>query len=60
MIKDATGSISRVLSWTAIYLDEALPRRSSHLSKAHRANVSLFIGVAPDRVYMAVQSPARR
>lgn len=57
---EATGSISRVLSRATIYLDDALPRRSSHLSKARRAGVSLSVGVAPDRVYMAVRSPARR
>ncbi len=46
--------VSRVLSWTAIYLDAPLPVRSSHLLKAVGQTLRkalLSHGVASDRVY---------
>ena len=42
--------ISRVLSWTVIYLGGASLRRSCHLGSC-LANVALRDGVAPDGVY---------
>ena len=52
------GPVSRVLSWTAIYLERTLPRASSHLHRDGRAGLHVpFHGVAPDRVYSAVMSP---
>ena len=52
------GPVSRVLSWTAIYLGRALPRASSHLHRDGRAGLHVpFHGVAPDRVYSAGMSP---
>ncbi len=38
-------SISRVLSWTIIYLDCMLPYSSSHTFEAHRANVLLHLAL---------------
>ena len=49
--KNESWPVSRVLSWTVIYLGAALPRRSSNLpgNDASSANVSLF-GLAPGGV----------
>ena len=54
--KNESWPVSRVLSWTVIYLGAALPRRSSNLpgNNASRANVPLF-GLAPSGVYHAVR-----
>ena len=54
---DAIKSVSRVLCFAAIYLDAALPLRSSRLlGTTGPVYVSLH-GVAPDRVYSTIPSP---
>jgi len=54
--RNESWPISRVLSWTVIYLGAVLPRRSSDLpgNNASRAYVPLF-GLAPGGVYHAVR-----
>lgn len=62
-MKKVSKSVSRVLSFKAvIFLDVQLPARSSHLLNIRPADAQKkhSVGVASDRVYMAVQSPARR
>ena len=53
-------SISRVLSWTTIFLVCTLPCSSSHLLETAGPTYMFLHDVAPNRVYMAAQSPARR
>ena len=52
--------ISRVLSWTTIFLVCTLPCSSSHLLETAGPTYMFLHDVAPNRVYMAAQSPARR
>ena len=58
--RDVTRPISRVLSWTVIYLGRTLPFGSRHLLGTRGPRCVFLHGVAPDRVYRAAQSPARR
>ena len=55
-----TAPVSRVLFTTIIYLGYALPRTSMPPSGAAEQTYAPICGVAPDRVYMAAQSPVRR
>ena len=60
LFKIATKPISRVLSWTTIFLVCTLPCSSSHLLETAGPTYMFLHDVAPNRVYMAAQSPARR
>lgn len=59
-----TKPVSRVLSRTVIYLGLPLPASSRHLHRTRGPRLQTELpschGVAPDRVYRAAQSPARR
>jgi hypothetical protein len=52
--------VSRILSWTAIYLGLPLPAGSSHLLRTTGQAYMFSHGVAPDRVYSGLLLPISR
>jgi hypothetical protein len=61
-----SGSVSRILSWTTIYLatvrsrGRALRPHSCGLPGSNRAGSTILFGLAPDGVCLAAASPRRR
>ena len=49
-----SSTVSRVMSWTVIYLGPVLPQDSSVLPGTWRAAISFLHGLASDGVYNAV------
>ena len=54
LVIKASETVSRVLSWTIIYLEFVLPRISSNLPEPSRADFLAQFGLASDGVYTAL------
>ena len=52
LIKNASKTVSRVMSWIIIYLDLLLPTSSSNLPESWRATICFLLGLASDGVYI--------
>ena len=52
--KELSKTISRVMSWMIIYLDQMSPPDSSNLPESQRATVCFLLGLASDGVYICL------